>query len=134
MRASLRWILVVIAAAAIVLVSYWLLMPSRPQLFPDDHGRSDIAKLGLGQAAYYQCVVDWAEANASELRIGNDWILERGTRDFGRVLGPDAWGIHIDSARPLYDVDAAFVEGTWLAELGPTPYGSYEFTLPCSTP
>ena len=135
-RETLRWVLVIFGAIAIVLLSYRLLIPDRPRLFPADHGVSAVDRLGLNgnEADFYKCVVRWAEASAGDLRIGNDWTLEVGARNFAQKLEPGSWGIHIDSARSPYDVDAAFVDGAWLAELGPSGYGRYEFLLPCPIP
>lgn len=66
------------------MVSYWWILPHRDSGFPDDHGLAALANYEMTQPMedYYACLIKWAVANADDLWITDDFILEpRAERD-----------------------------------------------------
>lgn len=75
---GIRWVVVAIAAVAVVFAAYQLLLPHPSRQYPDDHGRAQLATLGLSDEMedHYSCLIVWAEQNERELHITSHFVLE----------------------------------------------------------
>lgn len=128
-RPALRWIGVVVAAMAIVGVSYRVLIPTKgeaepDEVFPSDHGLADLAALQLDEVSkqFYECWIEWAARNTDVLRISDDFILRPESKTW--------WNMRIESTgrRPTA---ASLIDGSWWIRHG---RGLDSIRAPCRVP
>ncbi len=107
----------IVAAMAIVGMSYRVLIPTKggaepDEVFPSDHGLAELAALEIDEVSeqFYECWIDWAAGNTDVLRISDNFILR-----------PDesaGWrGIRIESDG--WPTTASLIDGSWVVRYGP---------------